>query len=376
MTSLTLAPVPALTRMREVTQRLARALPDIIRLLHADRWVYALIALHALCAVVLLGATGQTASLAFASYLGVWPFAFLVLMPTLYLLAGLLRMVHRLDRRRPLAIRQLFSARRVSHFAAGALLLAALMIFQGSFTSVKNALPGWNGGFLHDVVQADWDKFLHFGTDPWRYLIAVADAGWARSLIEWNYNQGWFVFCYGTLFWIAVAPEAARIRTRYMLSYVLLWTVVGNLMAGLFISAGPAFYHHVTGDETRFADLLAFLGQGEPTMHSAATIQAYLWSLYSAREAGFASGISAFPSMHVALVTLNALFIAEWSRRLGLLAFAYVALVVASSVYLAWHYAIDGYVSVVVTVALYYLLRRFVRDPGGSAKAAATPPPR
>ena len=57
---------------------------------------------------------------------------------------------------------------------------------------------------------------------------------------------------------------------------------------------------------------------------------------------GIVGGISAFPSMHVSLVTLNALFLFEFSRRGGLALFAYVALVVASSVYLAWHYAIDG----------------------------------
>ena len=61
--------------------------------------------------------------------------------------------------------------------------------------------------------------------------------------------------------------------------------------------------------------------------------------------------------MHVSLVTLNALVLAERSRLWGVAAFAYVALVLASSVYLAWHYAIDGYAAVLVTGAIYAAVR-------------------
>jgi hypothetical protein len=44
-----------------------------------------------------------------------------------------------------------------------------------------------------------------------------------------------------------------------------------------------------------------------------------------------------------------------------LAAFAYVALVVASSVYLAWHYAIDGYAAVAMTLVIYATVRRASR---------------
>ena len=107
----------------------------------------------------------------------------------------------------------------------------------------------------------------------------------------------------------------------------------------------------------RFADQMAFLEKSGDGMHSAAHIQRYLWAFHERGTAGFGSGIAAFPSVHVSLVTLNALFLFEFSRKAGLVACAYVALVVASSVYLAWHYAIDGYAAIILTIAIYGVIR-------------------
>jgi membrane-associated phospholipid phosphatase len=47
----------------------------------------------------------------------------------------------------------------------------------------------------------------------------------------------------------------------------------------------------------------------------------------------------------------------EYNRRLGLLAFGYAALITASSVYLAWHYAIDGYASIVLATAIFFVVK-------------------
>lgn len=319
-----------------------------------DRSIYTLVVLHAVVTIFLVAASGVSSAFAYLPYLLVWSTVFFGLFPFLYFMVGVTQVVHRFDNRRRLAFRALISPTRLAHFVAGLSLLATLMVFQGSFTSIKNALPVWQGGFPYDAVQADIDRILHFGKDPWRYLYEAAGNGLVRSVVEWNYNQGWFIFCFATLFYVAVSYEARAVRTRYMLTYVLTWIVVGNLLAGLFLSAGPAFFGHVTGDLARFAEQMAFLGENENTMHAAVRFQRYLWSLHTSGEPGFGSGISAFPSMHVSLAMLNALFLFEVSRKWGLIAFAYVAFVAASSVYLAWHYAIDGYVGIVLTVAVYF----------------------
>ncbi|TIX39662.1 MAG: hypothetical protein E5V40_15870 [Mesorhizobium sp.] len=110
----------------------------------------------------------------------------------------------------------------------------------------------------------------------------------------------------------------------------------------------------------RFGEQLAFLAHGAASRNSAVSYQQYLWTLHEARQTGFGSGISAFPSVHVGLAMLNALFLREFNRYLGALAFVYVAFVAASSVYLAWHYAIDGYVSAIVTLIVYVVARKLI----------------
>lgn len=344
--------------------RLPALRQDIFRraagLLVEDRLIYAVVGLYAVAASAVLVTTGTASAFAYLAYLPTWPFIFFVLFPFIYLMLGILQVVHRLDSRRSLAFRGMLSAARLGHVAAGLLLLAAMMVFQGTFTSIKNALPIWRNGFPQDRAQADLDALLHLGRDPWLYLHDIAGNGVARAIVEWNYNQGWFIVCFSALFWVAVSREARSIRTRYFLCYLVCWIVIGNVLAGLFLSAGPAFYGHVTGDTARFGALMAFLDQGAGGAHSAVTVQHYLWSLHNAGTSGIGSGISAFPSMHVSLVTLNALFLFEHRRRLGLAAFAYVAFVVASSVYLGWHYAIDGYAAIAVTAAIYLAIRRLM----------------
>jgi hypothetical protein len=291
---------------------------------------------------------------------------FLFFFPAVALLIDYLLLVHRFDRRRRLAFGRIFSVRRLAHLLSGVSLLMALMMFQGTFTSIKNALPFWRGGFPYDRVQADIDRLLHFGVDPWRLLYHLGENDIVRAAIEWNYNVLWFVLCFGGLFFVVTSPRAKAVRGSYLTCFMLVWIVCGNLLAGLFLSAGPAFYGAVTGDERRFAEQLAFLAGSGGEANSAAAYQHYLWSLHLAGKTGFGSGISAFPSVHVGLIAMNAFFLADHSRRLWLVAFVYLALIVISSVYLAWHYAIDGYTSIAVALTIHLLVKRLA-----PSKAAA-----
>jgi membrane-associated phospholipid phosphatase len=150
------------------------------------------------------------------------------------------------------------------------------------------------------------------------------------------------------------------VRTRYFVCFVLVWIVLGNIVALAFLSAGPAFYHHFADDGGRFTEQLAFLAHGIDGSHSAARFQAYLWSSYESGQGGLGTGISAFPSVHVGLATMNALFVREYSRSLGVLAFIYVGFIVLSSVYLGWHYAIDGYASIILVIALHMAVKRYL----------------
>lgn len=325
----------------------------------AEDWpLFVTILAYAAIGWTFLVANGATDRTVILPYLIVWPLLFGIYAPTMAVLAFGARVIHRFDDHRRLAFRRTFAPQTVGYYAGGVVLLMATVAFQSTFTSVKNGVYVWQGAFVYDRAQADIDATLHFGVDPWRWLYAVGENSAVRWAVEFNYNLLWFVICYGAVFAIAAAPQLARIRIRYFITYFLTWIIVGNVIAGLFLSAGPAFYGHVTGDTLRFAEQLQFLALSGEGKNSATAYQAYLWDAFTSGKFGFATGISAFPSMHVAMITLNVLFLAEWSRRWALLGWAYVALTVASSVYLAWHYAIDGYASIILTTAIYFAVRR------------------
>lgn len=333
---------------------------EAVQLVRRDSGLYLAIVIYVLAGLIFLNAIGAADRLAFSIYFGSWISLNGFVLPTMAVLADAIFIIHRFNSRRRLVVKRVFSIERLAYSLSGLCLLMALMIFQGNFTSVKNGMSVWQGGFRYDVVQANIDAFLHFGTDPWRWLYAVAESDRVRAVIEWNYNVFWFLLNFGALFFVATSPMVASVRTRYLACFMAVWIVVGNILAALFLSAGPAFYGAVTGDTARFGEQLAFLARGAASSNSAAFYQQYLWSLYEAKQTGFATGISAFPSVHVGLAMLNALFVREYSRRLGAVALLYVAFVAVSSVYLAWHYAIDGYVAAIVVLAIYVVARKLI----------------
>jgi uncharacterized membrane protein len=322
----------------------------------ADAPIYAAVALYLVVGAIYVQANGGIVLGALPTYIRLFLINYGAIAPYIVLVVGVWHVLHRLRARRALAFRHMFAAPRIGRFLAGTLLmLTALLLFQAMFASVKSVLST-GPGFAFDTVLADLDKALHFGVDPWRYL-RFLENDVALRLIEINYNAVWFIVCFGTLYWFVTSPRADRLRNRYVLSALLLWMIIGNLLAGIFMSAGPVYFGHVTGDTARFSEQLVFIARSAGQFSSAADYQAYLWHLHSTGSEGFGSGISAFPSMHLALITLNALFALELSRRLGLIAFAYVALVQLSSVYLGWHYAVDGYFSILAAGLVYYATR-------------------
>ena len=327
--------------------------------LRQDAWFYYAVLGYTVLGLIFLVAVGDPGGTAHASYTMPAVKGFLLMMPLVALSFDAIAVVVRFDARRSLAFRRTFSAGRLASLLAGMIMMTGIAVFQGTFTTIKSSLPAMFGGFPYDRLHAGIDAALHLGTDPWRLLHAVAGNGVVRLIAEINYGEVWFTVCFGALFFVVTSPKAEAVRKRYLLMFMFVWIVLGNLMAGAFLSAGPAFHGNVTGDHTRFAELLAFLAQS-PLDASVIVSQRYLWLIHENHLQGLGGGISAFPSVHVALVTMNALFVIERSRFWGILAFGYVAFVLASSVYLGWHYAIDGYASIVLVTAAHFGLRRFM----------------
>ena len=97
----------------------------------------------------------------------------------------------------------------------------------------------------------------------------------------------------------------------------------------------------------------------------------YLFGAYSGQTPLLGGGISAMPSMHVAIVTLNLCLYTGVNRWLAIPTGAYAVLVLIGSVHFGWHYAIDGYVSIAAVLALWWLAGRLARPSPAAAAANA-----
>lgn len=206
--------------------------------------------------------------------------------------------------------------------------------------------------FWADPLLADIDKAIFFGRDPWTLLT------WSNTTAAAIfYHRGWFILMTLTLLAVLSAPPSSR-KSALMLTYFMLWSVVGPVIHALIPAAGPVFFAQL-GYGDRFSELHAVTETREAA--------AYLWTIYSGQGFGPGSGISAMPSLHVATTAWMIIAVHSYSRRwirpMAVAAFATVLL----SISLGWHYAVDGVVGAAAALLCYKALHVFY---GGRSKPA------
>lgn len=85
-------------------------------------------------------------------------------------------------------------------------------------------------------------------------------------------------------------------------------------------------------------------------------IQDYLWGNYVDGRRDLGTGISAFPSVHIGVAMMFALNIYERIPKMLPFCITFVAIYQFLSVYLGWHYAVDGYASILLVYFLWKVL--------------------
>jgi hypothetical protein len=161
-------------------------------------------------------------------------------------------------------------------------------------------------------------------------------------------------------------------ESQILLALTATWILLGTVTATLVSSAGPPYYMALT-DHDLYGDLFGRLSvarNGGPVM--ALDVQRSLWWVYTHHEIISGTGISAFPSMHVAVPSI--LTFSTWARSRALSAAfgTYTAVILVGSVALGWHYAVDGYFSIVGTGIIWAGVRRLTRSQK-SGEAPAIP---
>lgn len=251
----------------------------------------------------------------------------------------------------------------LERLAGGGLILLLLPRFISLFTVFKTLIPVVNP-YAWDPLFAEWDRWLHGGVDPWLLLQPLLGTPWISSGINFFYHL-WIFVLYGILLWQAFSVRDPRLRMQFFLTFVLVWSLLGGLMATWLSSVGPVYFGRVTQLDDPFQPLLDYLqAANEVAPIWALQLHDWLWRSHILGEYNFGTGISAMPSIHVAAAVLFALLGWRVHRLLGIALTLFAVVIMIGSVHLAWHYALDGYVAAVLTYGLWRAAGWWVaRDP-------------
>lgn len=237
---------------------------------------------------------------------------------------------------------EIFSPDRL---AAACIPVLLLPLFSSVFTTFKISIPEL-APFSWDPAIMRYDQMLHGGFHPWELLQPILGHPLVTSVLSYLYN-----FWHGMIlivYWQMFRVEKRALRMRFLLAFVLCWAILGSLGAFVFSSAGPCYYGHVVNGPNPFAAQMAYLQSAHELFSNRALLaQDYLWNLYVNDKAGFGGGISAMPSLHVAVAVLVFFLARHFSRRAAWLAGGYAVIILVGSVHLGWHYALDGYIAIV-----------------------------
>jgi hypothetical protein len=222
-------------------------------------------------------------------------------------------------------------------------LLWPLML--AGYTSSKMAIP-FLAGYSWDGFWADADRLI-FGQDAWMLSIPLVE--WAPVwLWEWVYSAAWGILLFT---WLAAVPFFApkqRVGVMYTATFAA-WLIGGWLVAYATSAAGPVFAHLVDPALAhRFLPMREHLAAALTPDGPIHRTQLALATVLEKHVVIPAAGISAMPSMHIAMTTIYVLA----ARRTWwmLPACAFWLIIFIASAYFGYHYWIDGVVAAVIAV--------------------------
>lgn len=241
---------------------------------------------------------------------------------------------------------------------AGLPLLGVAIFLLPYFSKMKSAIPLFNA-YTWDQAFIEWDRAIFFGRDAWEVLQPLLGYPFVTALLALLYHL-WFLLLYPGVMYFAFAQVDSRVRRQFFLSYVLSWTLVGGALATWLASVGPVFVGPLLGNSTFDAQMAYLYAANEQVPIMVLPVQEMLLEWYGKDESGLGSGITAMPSMHCAIAFLYWVAVRRISPKWGAFFGVFFFITWVSSVHLAYHYAVDGLVSLLAVAAIWAVSQRII----------------
>lgn len=245
--------------------------------------------------------------------------------------------------------------------------ILAFVLGLTAFTAYKVNIPKLVP-FYADPVLAWIDRKLHGGNAwDWAYSVPRQFA----TAVDFFYGRVWAVALIVTYLG-ALSLMTLRELSRYLWTVLFIYIGLGGVMALLASSVGPIFYTEFYTPAYDFAEQRDAIF-ANPYLGKMHVYTGYLLENYRSGGPAFGTGISAFPSVHVAVATLTAWVLTSHGRVGAVFGWAFYAIIEFGSIYTGWHYGIGGYFST-IAVSLFWIAmsRRYGLPLLGRGSLAAT----
>lgn len=232
---------------------------------------------------------------------------------------------------------------------SGFLLVVISLFFHSVFLTFKTSFTDFVPFWADDMLMKA-DLAIHFGKTPWEYFAPVLSNSSVIYVIDFLYTF-WLLMNLFVILQQAFASKTKELRATFFLSYYIVWILLGTVIAMAASSAGPCYFQYVSALPNPYEAQMEFLEHLHDSTHgvNALAFKTLLWENHAQGKGGIINGISAFPSIHVAMAVVFALVGRHYGPIVRWGGYFYLAFIMVGSVVLNWHYAVDGYASLIMT---------------------------